>query len=92
MGATVSMLVSLIAQLIMKQSIKKIANLFLALQLAVYQLALSLNLPGVLEILRDEFRNLIEFKYANAMFVIKMICPEFRIDFLTSKKKDVMLS
>ena len=92
MGATVSILMSLLAQMIMKKSIKKIANLFLALQLAVYQQALSLSLPGVLEIMRDEFRNLIEFKYANAMFVIKMIYPEFQIDFLSSKKVNAMLS
>lgn len=53
--------ISLVAQLILKQSLKKIVDLFVLIQAVVYLNEMSLSIPAQIQILYLEFKKLIEF-------------------------------
>lgn len=61
------------------------------MQLAVYQLALSLPLPSPLEIVEEEFRKLIEFRTLNPVSLIKVIKPDFSFEDTTADLKDQVI-
>lgn len=54
-------IISIILQFLLKRSLKKIVNMYLVMQMMVYQLTLSVQLPALLDVMLIEFTKLIEF-------------------------------
>lgn len=71
--------ISLILQLILKKSLKKIVNMYLVMQLMVYQLTLSVELPSLLQVMLEEFIKLIEFKSLNIVYLTRLFLPDFQL-------------
>jgi hypothetical protein len=58
-----------------------IIDLFLAMQLMVYIVEYNLQLPAIVEMLMEEFKNLIEFEAINPETIIKLITGNDQLNF-----------
>ena len=64
------LIIQVVAQILLKGSLKLIIDLFLAIQMAVYVLLFNLRLPALAEMVLLEFKNLIEFRMLNIEAVV----------------------
>ena len=79
--------ISLVAQLILKQSLNKIVTLFVLMQSIIYLNELSLSTPAQIKMLYFEFKKLIEFQTLNFVKMVQLIDPDFTLEYLISKAR-----
>ena len=73
------MIMQVVAQIVLKGSLKLIIDLFLAIQMAVYVLLFNLKLPALAEMILQELKNLIEFRILNIEGVVRLWDEDFSL-------------